>query len=272
MSTNVLVVSGRDTVNRSGGDVAGLKLAWLGENIEGSVDDPQFRQVTLTAQKAAILAEASVELLEDAANFQGQLVTGFAESMRVGLDTAFLHGTGAGMPMGILNSPCLVTVNAESGQAADTIVAPNIRKMLSRMLAGSFNRSVWIAHPSTLEALLNLNVIFESGGSAVGGQILEVFRQDGDNWRLYGRPVRFTECANELGDVGDIILADLSYYAVGLRREAGIETSNAPGWTRFAQNFRFYMRVAGLPLLDAPVTPVRGTGTLSPFIALAART
>lgn len=273
MASNSLVLAGRDTVNRAGGDVAGLKLMWLAENVEGDVDDPVFRQVDLTAHKAAILSEASVELLADAPSFYAQLVAGFAESTRVGLDSSFLHGSGVGSPLGIMNSPALVTVDT-SGEVADTISYRMIRAMLTRLLPGSYNRATWIAHPSVLDELLTMNYTWNAGTSpdeVVAGSLVNAFQMNGDGGTLMGRPVRFTECANELGTSGDLLLCDLSYYAIGLRREVGVETSNAPGWKRFAQSFRMYTRIGGTTLLHAPVTPVRGSTPLSPFVCLAAR-
>lgn len=273
LSSNSLTLAGRDTQNRAGGDVAGLRMVWLAENIEGDVDDPIFRQVNLVAHKATILSEASVELLGDAGAFQAELVRGFAESMRVGLDTAFLHGEGIGKPLGIMNSPALVTVDT-TGEVADSISYRMVRQMLTRLLPGSYNKAVWIAHPSTLDELLTLNYQWNAGTSpdeVVGGSLVNAFTFNGDTATLMGRPLLFTECANELGDSGDLVLADLSYYAVGMRREAGIEVSNAPGWRRFAISFRYHTRVAGTPLLSAPVTPVRGSTTLSPFVCLASR-
>jgi HK97 family phage major capsid protein len=48
------------------------------------------------------------------------------------LDDAIINGTGAGMPLGVLNAGCLVSVTKESGQKADTIVAENAVKMYHR--------------------------------------------------------------------------------------------------------------------------------------------
>ena len=120
----------------------------------------------------------------------------------------------------------------------------------------------------TLNFTWNANT---SPDEVVAGSLVNEFAMNGDSATLIGRPVIFSECMNELGDAGDILLADLSYYAVGMRREAGMEVSNAPGWRRFAISFRYYMRIAGGPLLSSPVTPVRGSTSLSPFVALSAR-
>ena len=46
----------------------------------------------------------------------------FGQALGYFEDVAFISGTGAGQPLGILNAPALVTVSKETGQAADTIV------------------------------------------------------------------------------------------------------------------------------------------------------
>ena len=55
------------------------------------------------------------------------------DDLRAACD-ALLNGTGAGQPLGILNSNALVSVAKESGQDAATILAENIEKMYARAL------------------------------------------------------------------------------------------------------------------------------------------
>ena len=43
--------------------------------------------------------------------------------------------------------------------------------------------------------------------------------------QLLGRPVLQTEHLNRIGDLGDIVLADLSQYAVFIRSGISVETS-----------------------------------------------
>ena len=52
-----------------------------------------------------------------------------SKSLGYGLDDSFISGTGSGMPQGITNSPALITVVKESGQAADTVCCENLTRM-----------------------------------------------------------------------------------------------------------------------------------------------
>jgi hypothetical protein len=66
------------------------------------------------------------------------------------------------------------------------------------------------------------------------------------------------------------MLASMSHYALGIRRELSLEQSNAPGFQEDLMAFRGIVRANGLPLLANPYTPKNGD-TLSAFVRLATR-
>jgi len=75
-----------------------------------------------------------------------------------------------------------------------------------------------------------------------------------------------------LGDVGDILLASPSAYA--LITKGGVEAASSIH-VKFDYDetcFRFVYRVDGAPYFNAAVTAFDGTNTVSPFVALAAST
>jgi hypothetical protein len=80
---------------------------------------------------------------------------------------------------------------------------------------------------------------------------------------LFGKPILFTEKTPALGTAGDLILCDLSQYAIGLRQDVILDRSNAPGWTRDVESFRVILRADGASLWSNAVTPANGTNTLS---------
>ncbi len=69
----------------------------------------------------------------DVLSFDQQLSAAMMNAITFDLDWAFINGTGAGMPQGILNAGSKITVAKESGQVADTIVFENIVNMWSRL-------------------------------------------------------------------------------------------------------------------------------------------
>ena len=111
---------------------------------------PTFTQVQLTARKLTGYTVASNELLQDSAISMEALINSmFADALTYFEDDAFINGTGAGQPLGILNADAMVTVSAETGQSAGTILWENIVNMYSRMLPQSLGRAVWIASSSS---------------------------------------------------------------------------------------------------------------------------
>jgi HK97 family phage major capsid protein len=105
----------------------------------------------------------------------------------------------------------------------------------------------------------------------VGGVPVPVLRDDGTGgFTILTRPVIFTEKVPALGDKGDIMLADLSQYAVGLRAEILLEKSAHVGFKDDSTWYRAIVRADGQPTWDQPYTPAYGD-TLSPFVVLEAR-
>jgi HK97 family phage major capsid protein len=88
-----------------------------------------------------------------------------------------------------------------------------------------------------------------------------------------GLPLFFIEQCATLGTVGDIILADLSGYA--LAEKGGIQ-SDMSIHVRFIYDesvFRFVLRIDGQPTRASALTPYKGgaSNTQSHFVALETR-
>ena len=88
--------------------------------------------------------------------------------------------------------------------------------------------------------------------------------------RLLTRPIVFTEKLPTLGTTGDIILVDLSQYALGLRKELYLEKSNAVNWSTDLTNYRITVRANGQGKWSGAFTPKAGS-TLSWCVSLETR-
>lgn len=118
MSSNVLNVPGFDYLDGTSNKRAGLLMTWGPEAGTLTEQQGKTRIVALTAKKATILVRVSSELTEDAVAFDVALSNAMTAAVSIGLDVAFIQGTGAGQPLGILNSPALITVAKEGGRGA----------------------------------------------------------------------------------------------------------------------------------------------------------
>lgn len=250
----------------------GIQAYWVAEAGTKTQSKPVLGETTLKLHTLAVLVPVTEELLEDAPAMGAYLNRKAPEKMDFKVSDAIIRGSGVGVPLGIMNSPALVTVSKESGQAADTVVAANVMKMWGRMPAASRRTAVWIMHPDA-EALLpglligNIPVYIPPGGLA-GNQY----------GTLFGRPVIPHQTAETIGDLGDIMLLDLKQYLTVTKTGAGRDSNGIKADTSihlwFDQDttaFRFTLRVAGQPWWPAAITQRDGSNTQSPFVVLEAR-
>jgi HK97 family phage major capsid protein len=174
----------------------------------------------LSLKKMMGLCYATDELLQDSTVLANVLQTGFAAEIAFMLDDMILNGTGAGMGLGILTSPCLVTVNAEGAQLAGTVVYENLVNMWSRMPARNRKNAVWVINQDIEIQLYTMGIIVGVGGSPVfmpsGGASASPYST------LFGRPIIPVEQAATLGDKGDILLCDFSEYLL-IEKGSGVD-------------------------------------------------
>lgn len=234
----------------------------------GSIDEhsPKTRNMTLTAKKLTGMLRFSSELSADVPGGFDQIVQICGKGLSWYRDLYFLKGTGAGEPLGILKAPCLVTVPKETGQKKETIIYENIIKMMSRIFAGSFKNSIWICHQTCIPQLLSLSLSVGLGGAAI-----PVMSETNGKFTMLTRPVLFTEKTETLGTQGDILLADLSQYCIGLRNEMRFDTSIHVHFETDELLSRIIERHDGQPLWNEALTLADGGTTVSPFVVLADR-
>ena len=270
-AANSIKINGVDETSRASSRFGGIVGYWADEADQKTASKPKFRKIELNLHKLIGLCYATDELLADAAALEGFIRAAFPSEFGFLVDDAILRGTGVGQPLGILNSGCLVTVDKETGQKADTIVAENVIKMSSRIFANSYLNASWYVNQMCLPQLYTMSIAVGTGGQLVfvppGGISGAPYGS------LLGRPVIPIEQASALGDVGDILLADLNGYI--LAQKGGIQ-SDVSIHVRFVYDesvFRFVLRIDGQPVRASALTPYKGGSgaTQSHFVSLAAR-
>lgn len=258
-----------ETSRVNGSRWGGVQVYWAAEAGTVTATKPKFRQAELTLHKLFGLCHVTDELLQDAPALGAVLEQAFREEIAFKLDDAIVRGTGAGMPLGILNSGALVTVSKETGQAANTVHYENLVKMFARMPARNRRNAVWFINQEIEPQLFTMSLAVGTGGSAVfmpaGGASAAPFAT------LFNRPILPIEQASALGALGDIIFADPSFYL--LADKGGIQTAMSIHlqFLYDEQTFRWILRADGQPMLASAITPYKGANTLSPFVTLAAR-
>lgn len=254
--------------DKSSTRAGGVLHYWVDEGTAPTASHPLLSRVEFKLRKCGCLGYATDELIADAAALGGELERHFGYELTFGVEDAITEGNGANKPLGYLNAPCVVSVSAETNQAAATIVGPNVTKMWSRLSARSAANAVWLANRDTIPQLAILTTSVGTAGFAypyasISAGVLS----------LWGRPVVFTEYNATLGTVGDLVLIDLSQYR--LVRKGGVEQASSIHvmFTTGEQTFRAFYRCDGAMMPRSAVTPFKGgsTKTTSPVITLATR-
>lgn len=270
VSGNGLVERVIDETSRANGSRGGaVRGYWVDEGDEITASRPKFAKRETKLQKAGALGYSTDELLDDFVAMSSLFEEEFAEELVFKVEDAIIEGDGASMPLGILAAPCLITQAKETGQAADTFTTANISNMWNRLPARSASSAVWLINQ---ELGPQLDVLSIPAGTAALEPRFVTYSQDG-LLRIKGRPVVVLEYCSALGDLGDVILADLTQYR--LIRKGGVDQASSMH-VRFATDemaFRATYRVGGQPKWRTPLTPFKATSgrTVSPFVTLAAR-
>ena len=265
---NGIKLPGIDETSRvDGSRWGGIQGYWVDEGTAPTATKPTIYRVPLELKKVAALGYATDELLADAAVMNTIFTEGFAEELLFKVEDAIIEGDGAGKPQGILNAAAVVSITKETGQAAVTVLHENLRNMWARLHARSRSNAVWFINQDVETALDDLAKVIGTAGVEPN---YVTYTMDGV-MRIKNRPVVAIEYCPTLGTVGDIILADLSQYA--LIDKGGIQQAQSihVRFTTDEMAFRATYRVDGALLWKSALTPFKGTNTQSPVITLATR-
>ena len=270
---NGLKINAVDETSRATGSRwGGVQSYWVNEGDTVTKTKPKFRRIEFDLHKLFSIAYITDELLQDSSALMAILGQAFSEEIMFMTELGIMSGSGAGLPLGVLNSPALITVAKQTGQATQTIVRENIDNMWSRMWGRSQKNAVWFINQFCLPQLFELNQAVGTGGQLVftppGGLSATPYAT------LFGRPVVITEYNPFTGTPGDILLADMSQYTVVDKGGVQAATSMHVAFLTDEMAFRITYRVDGKPMWVVPLTAYQGGAsnlTVSPFVALATR-
>ena len=262
-----------ETSRVTGSRYGGIRAYWLAEAAQMTASMPTFRQMKLEPHKLGVLVFATDELLSNASALDTYIRRAAGEEIMWLVNNAIIDGSGTGQPLGILRAPGTIVVSKEGSQTADTLLLENVNKMYSRMHSRARNGARWFINQDVEPALETLNAVVGTGGLPVYYAASTGFPNvaEAPQNRLKGRPVQPIEYCKTLGDRGDVIFANLEYYAVGVRGGINEAMSIHLRFDYDETAFRFLFSVDGQPWLQQPLTPAYSALTLSAYVTLEAR-
>jgi len=263
VSGNGLTINAIDETNRNDGyRMGGIQGYWLEECGTKTATKPKFRQIELKLKKVAAACYATDELLEDAGALASWISNNVPNELRFKVEQALINGNGVGKPLGILQSPALVSATRTDANEIDSY---DVTRMWAARYPG-VNDYVWLINANATQQLYNLNLanmpVFLPPGGFSGSMY----------GSLFGRPVIETEYNPGLGSLGDILLISPSQYA--LITKGGVQSASSihVQFLTDETTFRFVYRVDGEPMWASAVTAYSTSDSISPFVALKATT
>ena len=257
-NSNSMVYNGVDEKSRVAGSRWGGVLGyWVAEGETITATKSKFWQFELKLKGVAALCYATDEQLQDTTNLASWLGRVVPDELRFQAEDAIVEGVGGGMPLGIMTSPALVEVlrtDASKVQMAD------INAMWARRKVGL--DYIWLINQDVTAQLDGMTAATAPVYLPPGGLSASPYGM------LKGRPVIEAEYCHTMGTKGDILLAALSQYQTIDKGSVQEATSIHVAFVTHETAFRFTWRIAGAPSWNSALTPLHGSNTVSPFVAL----
>jgi HK97 family phage major capsid protein len=242
----------------------GIAMYWLGEGDAKTPSQPALRKVELKLKKIAGLMYLTDELMEDAAALSSRIERGFQVALRSAIIKSIVSGTGAGQPLGLLNSSAKISITGSGGAA--TIVTDDVLAMRERLDPNAIS-PVWLYNPTCYKQLFQLQVGLGTAGALVSGQNI----QSGPMQQMLGIPLVPCPWCSVLGTVGDLILTDLGQYEFIQKGGPQVAYSIHVKFIYDETAMRIVYRCDGQPSVISATTLEDATTTVSPIVVLATR-
>jgi HK97 family phage major capsid protein len=261
-----------ETARTNGSRYGGVQGYWINEADQITKSKPKLRQLKLEPTELAVLIYCTDKALQNAPALEQFLTRAATDELGFLVGDAVVNGLGGFQPKGLMGSGSKVVVNKETSQATGTFLKANANKMWARMHPRLRSGAVWLMNVDVEPALDDFFTSIKNvaGSENVGGLASMIYNADRNT--LKGRPIRFVEYCQSLTTEGDVILTNLQTYATGVRG-AGVKyaTSIHVRFEYAETAFRFMLAVDGQSWLNAPITPYKGTNTLSNIVTLQTR-
>jgi HK97 family phage major capsid protein len=249
--------------------LGGTKFYYTAEADEITASQFKLRALFESLKKIAALVYATDESVEDSQLGNVVIPAAFKTAFNARVVEDMTVGSGSGRPLGILNAPCTITVGAEVGQDAGTVLYENIENMLKHLPPESWQSPglCWQVHKDMVPELSTLTKSVGTGTRTA----MWHWREGGEKFnKLCGIDVLVNPYCPSVNERGTIILSDMKEYIVA-HKETKEDTSIHVRFEYFEQAFRLVYRWDAQPSWSKAITPATGSNKISPFIVLGER-
>ena len=164
---NGTTVYGRDETSRVDASRWGGVLGYhIGEAGTITATKPKFRRIELKLKKVAAAVYATDELLQDTNLLEQEVMDSAPREIAFQVDNDVFRGAGSDAALGFMNSPSLISVSAENGQAATTLVLANIQKMWMHRWGPNSMNYIWTINQDVEQQLYSLSLSIGVAGQS----------------------------------------------------------------------------------------------------------
>ena len=234
----------------------GVEVSWLEEGGDKQETDAELYEIKLDPNEVAAYITVSDKLLRNAEAVNQLVEQLLRGAILAAEDHKFYAGDGVGTPLGVLEAPCTKFVNRAD---ADQIQYEDLVKMYASVKQGG---SPVIA--TTQTALPQLMQLEDTQGNL----IWQPNAREGAPGSLLGIPVLLNERSETLGNKGDIVMMDPSYYMIKDGFGIAVDASEHVHFKKNKTLIKAFWNVDGQPWLKDKILLEDGETKVSPFVGL----
>lgn len=233
----------------------GVTVEWIAEGAQKPETAAKFKQIQLTPSEVAAHIPVTDKLLRNWSAAEMVLTNLLRRALIAAEDDAFIAGDGSGKPLGFLHANTTARIDVPR-QVANAISYDDILAMEE---AFKGQNALWVC---SRKAKTALSLIKDDNGQPL-------FRgpRDGFPATLGGSPLIMHDAMPQLGQLGDLVLVDLSYYLIKDGFGIAVDISQHERFSRNQTVIKAFTNVDGKVWLTEPLI-TRGGDTVSPFVAL----
>ena len=254
------------------GSSSNFEAYWTGEESSAAESKKKMKEADIKLHKLQAKISVTDEMLEDAPLIESIIMADAPEVIMSKINTAIINGDGVNKPQGILNSGFGYEVAKEAGQSADTVIFNNLKKLYTHALPKAKQNGIFIHNVAVEEQLIGMR-LNPSSTDSVSVYLPNNSIAGAPFGTLWGKPVYpMAGAMPALGDAGDIMFVDLSYYYAaiktgGIQRKMSVHAL----WDQDKTSYKFTFRVGGLCPFKIPASTEFGDYKLSGFTYLQER-
>lgn len=234
-----------DVLDQSTNNYGGLLFYKTAAGGDKTLSNVTFNTLTFTAHKHASYLALTDEQIEDSAVSIISYITTIARKAFVSLlEEKVIKGTGVDEALGIINDPVIIA-DAVDRNAGGGLKDEDLYKLEGAMHESFVNLSFIMKR----NAVATLRAQKDTVGQPVLGDTWVVFGENKTLQKtLLGYDLIPSAYCSNVGTIGDVILGDLSCYALAIRKDMTVDTSNIPLYLQDKTVVRFVTRFDGKAL------------------------